>query len=265
MANAPEAQVRDRTSATDISRVLVTGGAGYLGRHIVERLKARFELTLFDCVPPEGDCRYVQGDIADPQAVADACRGKDAVVHTVALVRGREHEPAWRFADVVVKGTWNILEACVSEGVRRMVNISSVIADGYRPFRETPYRVDEPSSYAANDLHYCVSKKLAEVLCDAYAEAHGLSVISLRPGVIDGDGANPPITGRPEGVTVPWFMYVDPRDVAQAVECALRTERPRGTYSIVAGRRDSLFEWRPAAEDIGYAPEHNWPSVPEDP
>jgi hypothetical protein len=49
--------------------------------------------------------------------------------------------------------------------------------------------------------------------------------------------------------------------VAQAVAGALATDRHTGTYSIVAGRGDSLFDWRPAAQEIGYTPQHNWPEI----
>lgn len=250
-------------SAPRISKVLITGGAGFLARHITETLKQKYTLTLFDRAPMESECSCLAGDITDAEAVLRACAGQDAVVHTVALVRERAGKPAGLFADVVVKGTWNLLEACVAQKVKRLVNISSIIADGRPAPRWPPYRAGEPPRYAKGDLHYCVSKKLGEVLADAYGQAYDLSVIHLRPGVIDRDGANPALTRRPAGVSLPWFMYVDPRDVAQAVECALSTAVRCGTYHIVAGRQDALFDWQTAAREIGYAPQHNWPTIPE--
>lgn len=253
----------NKSSALRISRVLITGGAGFLARHITERLKKEYVLTLFDRSPIEAECSFLAGDITDPEVVLRACEKQDAVVHTVALVRGRTGKPAWMYADVVVKGTWNLLEACVAQGVKRLVNISTIVADGYRVRRSRPYEVSEPPCYTKNDFHYCASKKLGEVLGGAYAQAHNLSVIHLRPGVIDRDGVNHPLTQRPAGVSQPWFMYVDPLDVAQAVECALHTTVQCGTYNIVAGRKDSLFDWQTAAREIGYAPQHNWPAIPE--
>ena len=246
-----------------MQNVLITGGAGYLAGHIRARLQPDYVLTLFDRVPVADGCRSIIGDITDPGAVLAACRGQDAVVHTVALVRGRADKPAGMFADVVVKGTWVLLEACAAQGVSRVVNISSIIADGMPSVRSRPYAVGDPPRYAKGDLFYCVSKKLAETLGNAYVQAHDLTVIHLRPGVIDGDGANPPLTRSPEGVSQPWFIHVDPRDVAQAVECALRTDVRSGTYHIVAGRGDSLFDWWTAAREMGYDPRHNWPSIPE--
>ena len=72
------------------------------------------------------------------------CKGHDAVVHLVALVRERFDKPAWLFADVMVKGTWNVAEACATGGVQRLVNISSISACSPLPGAELPYRVGAP-------------------------------------------------------------------------------------------------------------------------
>ncbi|MDP6126018.1 MAG: hypothetical protein QGH20_09725, partial [Candidatus Latescibacteria bacterium] len=98
----------------------------------------------------------------------------------------------------------------------------------------------------------------------AYHQAHGLEVINIRPGVIDGDGLNAgPVV--PEGpIENPWFVYVDPRDIAQAVELSLEADQVKwGTFNIVAGRCDSLFDWTEARDQLGYQPEYNWPEIPE--
>ncbi len=117
--------------------------------------------------------------------------------------------------------------------------------------------------FGPGDLFYCLSKRLGEDIGSAYHQAHKLSVIHLRPGVIAGDGANPG-PGRPPETQRPWFVYVDPRDVAQAVELALEAQDiDYGCYNIVAGRSDSVFDWSAAARDLGYRPEFNWPEIAE--
>ena len=59
-------------------------------------------------------------------------------------------------------------------------------------------------------------------------------------------------------------MYVDPRDVAQAVELAIETQDVMyGSYNVVAGREDSQFDWKRTVEELGYRPEHNWHEIPE--
>jgi len=166
------------------------------------------------------------------------------------------------FSDVMVKGTWNITEACVKQGVKRLVNISSIVACGWPLGSDQPYRVDDPSRFRPGDLSYCLAKHVGEQVGYAYHQAYGLSVIHLRPGVIAGDGLNPG-PKAPEDPRKPWFVYVDPRDIAQAVERALETDVAYGCYQIVAGRRDTLFDWAQAAQELGYRPEHNWPEIPD--
>ncbi len=249
-----------------MSNILVTGAAGYLARSIIERLRPHHALTLFDRVAPQHDVAHglslVLGDVTCYDDVQRACAGQDAVVHTIALVRERFDKPQTLFADVMVKGAWNVAQACVDQRVARLINISSIVAIGWPQAADRPYRVGDPSTFRQGDLFYCLSKHLGEEIGMAYHQAHGLSVIHLRPGVIAGDGLNqgPRPPTNPSG---PWFVYVDPRDVAQAVECALQSAIPYGRYNIVAGRSDSLFDWASARDELGYQPEHNWPEIPE--
>ncbi|MEI6511655.1 MAG: NAD(P)-dependent oxidoreductase [bacterium] len=248
-----------------IKKVLITGSSGYLGGFVVDRLAEQYELTLFDKVPPREQhqkFRHIIGDIASFEDVWSACEGQDAVVHLVALVRGREHDPLNKFVDVMIKGTWFIAEACAKLGVKRLINISSICASGVIPKSEDkPYRVGEPCIVGGAD-YYSLAKYLAEEAASAYAKDHDLSVIHLRPGVIDGDGANHSVT-EPNNDCKLWFQYVDPRDIAQAIEAVLETNLKMGTYNIVAGREDSLYDWKSGAADFGYNPTHNWPQIPD--
>jgi nucleoside-diphosphate-sugar epimerase len=249
----------------NIRNVLVTGAAGYLGRFVVERLRPAYTLRLFDRTTPSfptDDREVHRGDVTLYDDVVRACEGQDAVVHLIALVRERFDKPPSLFADVMVKGTWNVAEACVRNGVPLLVNISSIVACGWPADTSSAYRVGSPSRFRAADLHYCLAKRLGEEIGAAYHEAHGLRIIHLRPGVIAGDGLNRE-PERPAGAPAFWFTHVDPRDVAQAVERALCTDLRAGTYQIVAGRDDALFDWRPARDELGYAPAHNWPDIPD--
>ena len=127
-----------------------------------------------------------------------------------------------------------------------------------------PYKVGDDFQFGAGDLYYALAKYLGEQIGAAYHQAHGLDVIHVRPGVIAGDGQNPG-PAAPDVVTGPWFVYVDPRDVAQCVARALETETVRyGAYNAVAGRADSRFAWKQAEDDLGYSPAHNWPEIPRD-
>ena len=246
-----------------MKRVLITGGSGYLAGVVVERLRNRYALTLTDLVdPPEdrADLPFVTGDLAHMEDVEAACADQEAVVHTAALVRGRGEKPLSLFADVMIKGAWHVAEACVKQGVRRLVNISSIVAVEAQLSTGLAHAGARP--FGPGDLNYALAKSLAERIGLAYYQAHELSVIHLRPGVIAGDGANPG-PAAPEAASGPWFVYVDPRDVAQAAELALETDLAYGAFQIVAGRKDSMFDWTSAAQDLGYRPEHNWPEIAE--
>ncbi|MCC6446049.1 MAG: NAD(P)-dependent oxidoreductase [Armatimonadetes bacterium] len=247
----------------EVQKVLITGAAGYLARFVIDRLRLRCDLTLLDRLEPEVEgVRFIRGDVTFFPDVEAACEGQDAVVHLAALVRDRFDKPPWMMADVMVKGTWNIVEGCALHKVRRLVNVSSVVACGWPLSSDRPYRVGDPSSFPPGDLSYALAKRLGEEIGHAYHQAHGLSVIHLRCGVLDGDGLNAG-PKAPEHWFKPWFVYADPRDAAQAVERGLETDIPYGCYHIVAGREDALFDWKPAAEELGYRPEYNWPDIPE--
>ena len=248
-----------------LEKILITGASGYLARFIIDRLHGTYQLTLTDIVEPDQvpeNTIFIKADVTNAAEIEAACAGQDAVVHLVALVRGRSDKPASLFADVMVKGTWNVAEACVQQGVQKLVNISSISAYPPAASAQLPYKVGDDFQFGAGDLYYALAKYLGEQIGAAYHQAHGLDVIHVRPGVIAGDGQNPG-PAAPDVVTDPWFVYVDPRDVAQCVARALETETVKyGAYNAVAGRTDSRFAWKQAEDDLGYSPEHNWPEIP---
>jgi nucleoside-diphosphate-sugar epimerase len=244
------------------NKVLITGGSGYLGGFAIDQLTDSYDLTVFDRVQPDKDVQFIKGDITKFEDVDSACQGQDAVVHLAALVRGRSEKTHEDFADIMVKGSWNIAAACVNKKVERLVNISSIIAIGPPQPRETPFRETDPADFKAGDLYYCLSKSLGEQIGNAYHQAHGLNVIHIRPGVIEGDGSNPG-PKEPEDPNQPWFIYVSPKDVAYAIQGALETEVTNGAYNILAGRQDSLYDISAARRDLGFAPQFNWPEISE--
>lgn len=249
-----------------IERILITGAAGYLAQFIIASLHNTYKLTLADIVEPNrkyDGTTFIKADITDLSEIESACAEHDVVVHLVALVRERHGKPLSLYAEVMVKGTWNVAEACVRQGVQKLVNISSISACPPAPEVQLPYQVGDKFQFGGGDIFYALSKYLGEQIGLAYHQAHGLKVIHIRPGVIDGDGLNPG-PSKPDVVTDPWFVYVDPRDVAQCVECAIENEDVKyGAFNAVAGRNDSRYDWKQAERDIGYSPEYNWDEIPD--
>jgi uronate dehydrogenase len=161
-------------------KVLITGAGGYVGTRLSRALEGEHDLRLGDLVPPGNDPRWVALDVTRPESVAAAVRGVEAVVH-LAVASGREGEEEdeafnqLRF-DVNVKGTWNVLEAARSAGVRRFVFTSSLmVVWGYPP--PAVVASDAPARPVGT---YALTKFLGEQLCEQYARQHGLSVVCLR-------------------------------------------------------------------------------------
>lgn len=171
-------------------KALVTGGGGFLGRAICEMLRARGDAvrSLARGDYPElsalgVDC--IRGDVTDAQAVGTVCKGCDVVFHVAAKagIWGRYddyHRPN-------VIGTQNVLAACKSQGVTRLVFTSSpsVVFDG-----RDMEGVDESASYPRHyDAHYPKTKAIAEQLVLA-AAGPNLRTIAIRPHLIWGPRDN---------------------------------------------------------------------------
>ena len=166
---------------------LVTGGGGFLGRYIVEQLLARGDRVhvLSRGSYPQLDALgvgSVRADLADRDAVVEACRGVDVVFH-VAAVAGI-WGPWEHFYSINVRGTQNIVEGCRRHGVGRLVFTSSpsVTFDG-----TDQNGVDESAPYPTRWLcHYPHTKALSEQHVLAANGTDGLLTCSLRPHLIWG-------------------------------------------------------------------------------
>ena len=183
---------------SDLGRCLVTGAAGFLGRNLVKsllqqgcRVSALVNRTPLDFEHPE--LTIVRGDVADAADMERACRGIDTVFHTaatIALLGGRfastkYRQDAWR---VNVEGTQNVIDACQSQGVQRLIYTSSVDVtfDG----KALP-RMDENMPYAQRPKSvYAFTKIEAERRVLAANREHGLLTCAIRPDGIYGAEPN---------------------------------------------------------------------------
>jgi len=185
----------ERFSVQPPARLLVVGASGCLAGFVVAALQAAgYRLRGFDRVPLPADRvvdEFVVGDMTYQEDVRQAVAGQDGVILLAGLVRGRRDEPLQRFADVMVRRTWLVLDAAAEAGVRRVVSISSIVAIGAPPMGEDALLTEvRAPRMGGMDLYYQLSKWLGEELGRASASARGVSVVSLRPGVIAGDGSN---------------------------------------------------------------------------
>ncbi|KAA1418517.1 NAD-dependent epimerase/dehydratase family protein [Nocardioides humilatus] len=168
-----------------MKRVLITGGAGFIGVHLADRLTRDgvYDVTVLDN-ESLGDrshldldrVRFVEGDLRDRDAVRRALEGQDAVVHLAAHTRVIDSivNPAHNFDNNVI-GTFNVLEGCRELGVGRVVAASTggaIVGDVPPPVHER--MAAQPTS------PYGASKLMMEGYLSAYAGAYGISTCSLR-------------------------------------------------------------------------------------
>jgi len=222
--------------------VLVTGGAGQLGRYVVDALLDDYEVTAFDLKAPKQEIRHVTGDVMRLPDLVSASESIDAVIH-IAAVPNIHSAPAEDIMRVNVQGTWNVLEAAFNAGVRRVVLCSSDSAVGNTVWQQhywlphyLPLDEDHPLRPADP---YGLSKQLGEEAGRSFAARGPMEVTVLRPVFIlfpevvpeaidrNRDPANyrgPSAGGpAPAGGGLCWH-YIDPRDVAAGFRRALEYE-----------------------------------------
>jgi len=170
------------------SRILVTGGAGFIGSHIVDRLMdENLEVTVFDNLSAgeldniklytkRKNLDIVRGDIRDFDLVKTAVKNVDAVFHEAAIVSvPKSVEDPLVVNDVNVNGTLNLLKACADTGVKRFIYASSSAVYG------KPQKIPISEDCFTRPLSpYGVSKLAAESYAYAFWKIFGLETVCLR-------------------------------------------------------------------------------------
>ena len=172
----------------DYSEILVTGGAGFIGSHIVDRLlQEGLAVRVLDNLSTgekknlaqhqnNKAFRFIEGDVRNVNLVKKTVEGVDAVIHEAALVSvTRSVEDPLLSNEINVKGTLNLLKACVDANVKRFVFASSCAVYGdSKPLPNHEKLVPKPlSPYAADKL-------AVENYAKVFHELYGLETISLR-------------------------------------------------------------------------------------
>ncbi|HEX2295921.1 MAG TPA: NAD-dependent epimerase/dehydratase family protein [Actinomycetota bacterium] len=243
-------------------RTTVTGGAGFIGSHLVARLvRDGHDVTVLDDLSTGDEAavhpapRLVVGDVCDPAAVREAVAGADVVFHLAAhraIARSIDDPAGTDRANS--QGTVTVLQGALEAGVRRVVNASS--SSVYGDAAVTPVREDMPPLPVSP---YAVSKLAGEHYCRVFAQLHGIEAVSLRyfnvygpgqpsdgryatviPLFLDAllSGRRPTVFG--DGSLARDFTYVD--DVVTATVAASVAPRTERVYNVGAGRPCSLLE-----------------------
>jgi UDP-glucose 4-epimerase len=248
------------------SRVLVTGGAGLVGSHIVDELvKEGARVVVFDSLirgkiehldwaRARGEVQVIKADLRDRAAIREALDGVDYVFHQAAAwLRLCQEDPRLSI-DVNIAGTFNLLEACVEAGVKKVIAASSSSVYG-----EGVYLPTDENHPFNNDLFYGASKIANEQYYRAFYKKYGLNFVAFRYLNVYGprqsyeaaymdvimhflnriDANLPPIV-RGDGSATVDLVYVE--DVARANLLALKSPVTNEFFNVASGKETTLGE-----------------------
>jgi UDP-glucose 4-epimerase len=254
-------------SALTGSRVLITGGAGFVGSHIADQVlhAGAVEVLVVDNLvrgrrenlqeaQRRGAVRLIEGSICDRDLVGACMRGVDYVFHQAALRITHCAEAPREAHAVMYDGTFNVLEAAVAAGVKKVVAASS--ASVYGEPRYLP--IDEDHPYDNRTL-YGAAKIANEHLLRSFREMYGLPYVALRYFNVYGprmdihgvytevivrwmeriEGGQPPLIFG-DGAQSMDFVYIG--DVARANRLALAANASDDVFNVASGIQTTLDE-----------------------
>lgn len=241
-------------------RVLITGGAGRIGRILAEHHANSYAITSYDLNRSAG-VRSIVGNLTDLNALERAFEGQDTVVHLAADIRV---ECPWESAlPNNIVGTHNVFEAARRAGVKRVVFASSQHATGGF-YLDEPYKSivdgrfgDVPKDYSPIDEtcpirpngYYGISKALGEALGSYYWDYHKLSSIHVRIGWLLNDDVS---TFSPLALSL-WLSH---RDAAQIFKLCI--DAPAllgfGVFYATSDNRWKIWSIEKARNVLGYKP-----------
>lgn len=226
-------------------RVLVTGGAGFIGSHVVDRLKAHgVDPLVFDQQrsPYHKEVEYFIGSILDVEGLRIAMGGVHAVIHLAAMADVKEvFEDPFYAETVNTRGTICVLEAARRCRIKRVIYGSTtwVYSDCTEP------EVDESTPIPPPSHLYTATKIASEHYCRAYAALYGLDHTILRFGIPYGPRARAgaviptfvqkalqgkPLTVAGDGMQFRQFVYVE--DLAEGVVLSLKPIATNRIYNL---------------------------------
>jgi UDP-glucose 4-epimerase len=231
-------------------RVLVTGGAGFIGSHVVDKVRdAGHEPVVYDMRPSPfhvngNSVDTVIGSILDIDALTRAMRGCDAVMHLAAAADVGEVEKAPVHSEELnSRGTLSVLEAARQAGVKRVVYASTIWV--YSDVDAEA--VDEETALRPPAHLYTATKLAGELYCKSYSELYDLEFTILRFGIPYGPRARPaavvpafvnkalagePLTIAGTGEQTRRFVYVE--DLADGCVAGLAPQAAMRTYNLVS-------------------------------
>jgi len=250
-------------------RVLVTGGSGFIGSHVVDKLRARgHEPVIYDLRPSPWHNREngaapvetVLGSITDREALERALHSCDAVAHLAAVADVNDvHAEPEDAERVNARGTVAVLEACRRAGVKRVIYASTIWVYSDTESDE----VDEETLLPPPSHLYTSTKLAGELYCKSYLELYGIDYTILRFGIPYGPRAREaavipafvnkafkgePLTLSGDGMQSRRFVYVE--DLADGVALGLADAATNRVYNLVSDENVTIKQIAELVQEI---------------
>ena len=256
-------------------RVLITGGAGFIGSHLCERLIKHNEVVVYDTFRRDAigstgladhpRVTVVRGDVLDAPALRQAMQGCDAVVHmaSIAGVDTVLKNPVATMRIAMI-GTDNALEAAREQGgVQRFIDFSTSEVFGRYAYQVTEFDATTLGAVGEARWTYAVAKLATEHLALNYHKEHGLPTCSIRPFNVYGprqvgEGAihhfirralaGEPLTIHNDGAQIRAWCYID--DIIEAILLALERDEAVGHAFNIGNARSTVTIYNLAREIV---------------
>ena len=243
-------------------RVLITGGVGFIGRHITEHFHDQAEVRVLDDLSGGSksnlsglECQLIIGSILDPNLIREAMKGVDLVFHLAAMVNVQESvQKPNECAEINAKGTAIVLEEAARARVQKLIFSSSAAIYGDNP---TMPKIE--SMPAEPKSPYAASKYEGERRCSDFTDEGRLATVSLRyfnvfgpyqnprgeysaavPAFIEKAITNKPITIFGDGRQTRDFIYV--KDVVAANAFFALKSQATGVFNVACGREITITD-----------------------
>lgn len=241
-------------------KVLITGGAGFIGSHVAEYFQGKAEVRILDNLRSgyrknlDGlDVQFIEGSILDKETVDRAVEGVDQAFHLAAMISVPESmQKPQECVDINVTGTLNLLAASAKHKVQKLVLASSAAIYGNNPaVPKVETMLPEPQS------PYAITKLDGEYYCDLFSRTGQLATAALRffnvfgprqdpksayaaavPAFIEQARRNAPITIFGDGLQTRDFIYV--KDIVSALVFAASTPGVSGAYNCGYGQQMTI-------------------------
>ena len=259
---APDLRIGD-----SIMKIVVAGGSGFIGSHVVDVLiELGHEVLIYDLEAPRygQQCEFVRGDTRDVDRMVQVLKGRDVVYLLAAEANvNRFFESPIFSNDITAGGTLSVLEAARRAGIARMILASTEWVYGSLP-EAGDEKITEDTPYTANPDHVYTSSKIAsELFCKNYRDLYGVNFTIMRYGIPFGERARPetvtpifirrialnePITIHGDGSQSRQFIYV--KDLARGNAACLNRAAEDQIFNLNGEKRVSVIQIVRTLEEI---------------